>query len=190
MAGSSSEPVIRAEATAVADPSALVRAAYEEHRAALFGFLVSSTRDGELAAELLQEAFIRLLRVSRAGAVPLDIRAWLFRVSGNLAVSAARRRLTFRRIAPWLTQPGSEPSPENDYLNRERTNHVKGQLDRMRPGDRVALLMAANGCTTSEIAHALGRSDVAARTLLCRARMRLRELVDTQDTQSGQEVDR
>jgi DNA-directed RNA polymerase specialized sigma24 family protein len=39
---------------------------------------------------------------------------------------------------------------------------------------RLGLMMAARGFSGREIAAALGRSEVATRTLLCRARQRLR----------------
>jgi RNA polymerase sigma factor (sigma-70 family) len=156
--------------------------AYEEHRSELFAFLVSLTRDGELAADVLQESFMRLLREGETRAAPLDPRAWLFRVAGNLAVSGARRRETMRRWAPWLVARELEASPEQEYLRREDADRVHAALARLRPDDRAALLMAAHGCGTTEIAQALRRSDLATRSLLCRARVKLREQVERQET--------
>lgn len=171
-------------------PNAQVRAearrdvlrAYEEHKAELFAFLVSVTRDGELAADVLQESFVRLLREVEARAAPLDPRAWLFRVAGNQAVSVARRRHTVRRWAPWLVVRESEASPEEEYLRREDADRVHAALARLRVDDRVGLLMAAHGCTTAEIARALRRSELATRSLLCRARIKLRDQVERQET--------
>lgn len=155
--------------------------AYEAHKSELLAFLVSLTRDGELAADVLQESFIRLLRETEARAAPLDPRAWLFRVAGNLAVSAARRRQTVRRWAPWLVARESEASAEQEYLRREDADRVHAALGRLRADDRAALLMAAHGCSTAEIAHALRRSQVATRSLVCRARVKLREQVERQE---------
>jgi RNA polymerase sigma factor (sigma-70 family) len=156
--------------------------AYEEHKGELFAFLVSGTRDGELAADLLQESFARLLREHDTHGAPIDPRAWLFRVAGNLAVSAARRRLTVRRWTPWLVAREAGPSPEQEYLRREDADRVHAALAGLRADDRVGLLMAAHGCPTSEIAQALGRSELAIRSLLCRARIKLRERVERQET--------
>ena len=172
---------VAAGSTAAAHADELVRSAYEEHRGAIYGFLVSATRDGETAAELLQETFLRLLRVARAGQAPLEMRPWLIRVAGNLAISAGRRQRTVRKFASWLVRRDPGSSPEQEFLAREAADRVTGQLAALRPDDRVALLMAANGCTTQEIGAALRRSDLAARSLLCRARMRLRERVASQE---------
>ena len=113
---------------------------------------------------------------------PLDTRAWLFRVAGNQAVSAARRRQTVRRWAPWLVSHESEASPEQEYLRREDADRVHAALARLRADDRVALLMAAHGCLTAEIARALRRSELATRSLLCRARVKLRDQIERQET--------
>lgn len=156
--------------------------AYEEHKGELYAFLVSVTRDGELAADLLQESFVRLLREGETRGAPLEPRAWLFRVAGNLAVSAARRRLTVRRWAPWLAGRESAASAEQEYLRREEADRVHAALAGLRADDRIGLLMAAHGCPTSEIAQALGRSELAVRSLLCRARIKLRDRVERQET--------
>jgi len=169
-------------AGAASDARREVLRAYEEHRAELFAFLVSVTRDGESAADLLQESFLRLLREGETRGAPLDPRAWLFRVAGNLAVSAARRRLTVRRWAPWLIGRESEASPEQEYLRREDADLVHAALANLRADDRVGLLMTAHGCPTSEIARALGRSELATRSLLCRARIKLRDQVQREET--------
>jgi DNA-directed RNA polymerase specialized sigma24 family protein len=64
-------------------------ALYEAHRAELFGFLIRMTRDREAAEELLQDAFIRLIRDARAGRMPAGP-AVLYRVAANAAISRAR----------------------------------------------------------------------------------------------------
>lgn len=175
--------------TAAPDAAGLVHRAYEEHRAALYGFLFSATRDRELAAELLQEAYTRLLKAARAGDSPVEPRAWLFRVAGNLAISVARRRQLFHRFAPRLVRDETVVSVEAGYLQRERSDRVRDELAELGRVDRVALLMAAAGCSAAEIGQALGKSEVATRSVLFRARLRLRDRIEA--TEAGaSEVDR
>jgi len=54
--------------------------------------------------------------------------------------------------------------------------------------DRTALLLSAHGFAGREICAVLGRSDGATRTLLTRARIRLRERVLELDPDMGQKL--
>ena len=176
-------PVEEAQASAAqAAPADAVELAYREHGRDLLAFLISATREPELAADVLQESFLRLVRATRTEQPPLDSRAWLFRVAGNLTISMARRRATMRRWAPWLVSDDRQDSPEHDYLRREDRDRVHAGLAALRLDDRVALLMAANGFATSEVAAAVRRSELATRSLLCRARIRLRRELERQET--------
>ena len=49
-----------------------------------------------------------------------------------------------------------------------------GVLADLDPGARAALLLASEGFSGAEIATAIGRSEAATRTLLCRTRLRVR----------------
>ena len=49
-----------------------------------------------------------------------------------------------------------------------------GVLADLDPVARTALLLAAEGFSGAEIAAAIGRSESATRTLLCRTRLRVR----------------
>src|SRR5687767_12624728 len=82
----------------------LALAAYEAHQRELFSHAMRATKDRELAADLVQECFLRLIGELRAGRRPEDVRPWLYRVLTNLIVSRSRHKgvvdrwlQTFRR---------------------------------------------------------------------------------------------
>ncbi len=75
-------------------PETQVIAAYERHRDELQGYLVRVTRDPEAAEDLVQEAFLKLLVETRDRQAPDNVRAWLYRVATNAAVSRGRRLRT------------------------------------------------------------------------------------------------
>ncbi len=56
-------------------------------------FLLGRLGDPDLARDLAQEAYARLLRVQRSGVPLRDPRAWVFRAARNLAVDEIRRKL-------------------------------------------------------------------------------------------------
>ena len=157
-----------------ATPSVFTGAAYDQHRDRVHGMVRAATRDPELAADVTQEAFLRLLREAQAGRYPIDAGAWLYRTASNLAVSHARRASVARRFAPRLLAAGNAPSPEIATLERERSRVMSAALRRLSSPEQSALVMAAQGAGGEEIAARLGRTHGATRTLLFRARGRLR----------------
>ena len=160
------------------DADALLTAAYQAHRDEIFSFLARTMRDDGEAEDLLQDTFLRLSREARAGRVPDQLRAWLYRVATNLAMSRFRRRGVAAR---WLERfkaaardPQSAESPEAHFVGRERFHEMERALA-VLPGDaRTALLLAGQGFSGREIARSLGRTDGATRTLMSRARIRVR----------------
>jgi RNA polymerase sigma-70 factor (ECF subfamily) len=157
---------------------AVVLAAWDRHHDEIYALLLDATRNPSVAEDLLQDAFIRLLREVRSSHAPEQLRAWLYRVAANLVVDRGRRIGTARHWFDRFGVPGYrvavDESPEAKVLGDEaeqEMDHVLGGL----PADaRAALLLAAEGFTGREIAQAIGRSEAATRTLLCRARVRVR----------------
>ena len=141
------------------------------------------TRDPEVAEDVLQETFIRLIREARAGRMPDNVRAWLYRVAANLAISRGRRVATWLRILPRLLDRDEPPRPEAEFLHHERDAELHVALGRLRPDGRAALLLAAEGFNGHEIATLIGRSEPATRTLLYRSRIELRRLAEAAEVQ-------
>jgi len=159
------------------DPSAIsdtIAAAFRDHSAAIHRTALRSTRDPELAADVTQEAFLRLVVEAQAGRLPDNVGAWLYRTSANLVVSRARRAAVARRLAPRLVRTDGPAEPDAIAVLQEKHHELQIALAMLSAADRVALLMAAHGATGEEIARHLGRSPAATRTLLSRARGRLR----------------
>jgi RNA polymerase sigma-70 factor (ECF subfamily) len=152
----------------------LVASIYEADRASLEGFVRAITRDHGVAEEICQEAFTRLLVEARAGRAPDNPRAWLRRVASNLAVSRGRHIQVVDRKRSSLVSYEIGDSAETAAIRHEDARVVVEALARLQATDREALLMAASGLSGAEIGARLGRSGGAARTLLCRARYKLR----------------
>ena len=157
---------------------AFVVSAYEAHHAEVFAFLARATRDPYAAEDLLQETYLRLTGEARDGRAPLQVRAWLYRVASNLVISSGRRETTARR---WFGRQGRQgrdattaPSPEDGVVSREGTAEMERVLGGLSADARLALLLSSEGFAGEEIAESIGRSAAATRTLLSRARARVR----------------
>ena len=172
--------LVEVEAAATAAPLGLygaVGTAFESYHAELYNFLRRSTRDDGAAEDLLQEAFLRLTKEVDAGRTPEHVRAWLYRVASNLAISRGRRG---RTALDWMARHGRQSlgedveSPEAGVLARERTFAIDTVLATLSTEARTALMLSADGFSGEEIAAAIGRSHGATRTLLSRTRVRVR----------------
>lgn len=148
--------------------------AYEAHHEQLYGYLVSITRDGELAHDVVQEAYARLQLAVKRQRAPREMRAWLFRVGRNLVIDRGRRQQIADRLQDRLRAGSVGPSAEDECLAREARRELDSLLAQTSAKDRTALLMAAEGYSGAEIARAVGLSEGAVRTRMTRARGRLR----------------
>jgi RNA polymerase sigma factor (sigma-70 family) len=164
---------------AYADPATrgndFVAAIYDAYQRELFSFALRSCRDREVAEDLVHESFVRLIVEIEAGREPANTRAWLYRVIANLAVSRGRRAAVAQRQLGELLDRGTERGPEPQFLENERRSDLETVLGELGADARTALLMAANGFNGTEIAEAIGRSGNATRSMMCRARLQLRE---------------
>ncbi len=148
--------------------------AYEAHHPRLRRWLIATTRDEATAEDLAQEAFVRLIREVAEGRPPDDAGAWLHRVAANLAASRGRRISVADRRSCELPIPAPAASPEHAAIEAEEATALHKAVATLSETDRDALLLAAHGYRGPEIASRIGRSQGATRTLLCRARAKLR----------------
>jgi RNA polymerase sigma-70 factor (ECF subfamily) len=159
------------------DLDGIVEQAYLEQGGPLLRYLTSLTRDGSAAEDLAQDAFERLMREVREGRIPDDIGGWLHRVGHNLAMSRGRRISVADRHRSELVVSDWAPSPESLAVAGEAQLAVGAVLKDLGAVDRQALILASHGYRGAEIARSIGRSEVATRTLLCRARAKVRAQV-------------
>ena len=143
------------------------RAFYERTAPALWAYLSRLSGDRQLADDLLQESYYRLLRSRETFEGEAHRRNYLFRIATNLVNDSRRGRFGAWRSVPLPDVPG-EPEPVDDRAD------VKRALARLKPRDRALLWLAyAQGSSHSEIAGVLGVKTTSIKLLLHRARRRM-----------------
>jgi RNA polymerase sigma-70 factor (ECF subfamily) len=147
---------------------------FEAYRARVYSFLVRLSRHRDVADDLLEETWLRL--VSRASTLRPDTRLapWLLTVARNLYWSHCRsRRLdedARASIELWPAVP-QEPSPYDTAAGHELEQRLERAIAGLPLRYREALLLVATeGLTPSEAADACGISPEALRQRLSRAR--------------------
>lgn len=133
----------------------------------LFRYLQRLTGDEDVAEDIAQESFVRLLRQSLPEE---EVRPWLFTVAMNLVRDRARKSERRQRLltsAPDLVT--RTPLPDEDLERTERIAAVRQVLERLPERDRQLLLMREEGFKYDEIARVIGVAPASVGTLIARA---------------------
>jgi RNA polymerase sigma-70 factor (ECF subfamily) len=155
---------------------------YQTTYTAVVRFLYRKVWDAERAEDLAQEVFVRALAHR-----PEKPRAWVFAVAANLARDEARaavrrkRHLTLLKADP-VAQPTVAPAADALVEHDERVTSVHEALNTLTPRDREILLLWDAGLSYPEIAAQTGLALGAVGTTLARARRRLVEAHDRQQS--------
>jgi RNA polymerase sigma-70 factor (ECF subfamily) len=151
-----------------------------KHRPQIFRFLLSSTRDVDLAETLTQDCFLKAHRHWGSFRGESSAMTWLMRIAINLQKDHWRnRRMQFWRhtqtnsvdldeASEWL--PSGESSAEQQLLAREQVKRVWKSVERLSERQRtVFLLRYVEERDLSEIAQATGLSEGTVKAHLSRA---------------------
>lgn len=151
-------------------------AVFDAHFQRVYRYLDRVSGEPELAADLAQEAFVRLYR---RGTVPDAPEAWLISVAMNLfrnvksSRSRHRRLLTVSRGEAAHSDP--QPPPDEAVVAEETRRRVRSAIDRLPERERRLLLLHAEGYSYRDLAAALELNEASVGTLLARARRAFRE---------------
>jgi RNA polymerase sigma factor (sigma-70 family) len=166
-----------------APDTAWIDRVYRAEYPRLVGAITLRAHDPELAADVAQDAFVRLVVQAGTGSIPDNVEAWLYAVARNLLVSRIRRDRVAMRHRPEIAIDRSRSTLDLEARSilRETVGTIERPMLRLTPSSRLAIYLAAEGRSPHEMAGPLGRSAGASRTLLCRARARLRSLAALDD---------
>ncbi|SFJ74062.1 RNA polymerase sigma-70 factor, ECF subfamily [Paenibacillus sp. UNC496MF] len=159
---------------------ALFRELYAAHAKPIFAFLLARTNDRELAADLLQDVFLKTWnRIEAVAAVPADERLyWLFAVAANRLKDQYRRSANRKRAEERLEAgPGAGPGDLSGVLaGRERMRELEAQIARLPEELRGLLLMKVlGGLSSVQIGAATGLPAGTVRYKISQARKLLAE---------------
>jgi RNA polymerase sigma-70 factor (ECF subfamily) len=144
---------------------------FQAHHARLFRYLQRLSGEPELAADLVQDAFVRLYR---RGSLPDAPEAWLVSVAMNLLRNASatgsrrHRLLTAARAEEVHSDP--LPRPDESATAGDERRRVRSALEQLPARERRMLLLQAEGYSYRDIAAALELHEASVGTLLARAR--------------------
>ncbi|HET9547598.1 MAG TPA: sigma-70 family RNA polymerase sigma factor [Desertimonas sp.] len=132
---------------------AAVRAVYQRYGGAMFAIARSMLPNRELAAECVQEAFVKAWRASRSFDPTRELRPWLATITRRVAVDI------YRREARTRSDPVADVDDTVVPIAFERTweaFEVRAALDQLPADEREVVRLAHfGGLTHNEIADEL-----------------------------------
>ena len=129
--------------------------------------------DDSRAEDVLQQALVAAWGALRRGDDVRELRAWLFRIVRNAAVS--HRRGSGHDGAEFVDTLSVAASPQEESERRAVVQETLEAIADLPPRQREALLrIAVQGRSQDEVAEELGVSRIAVRHLVHRARTSLR----------------
>jgi RNA polymerase sigma-70 factor (ECF subfamily) len=190
--------IAQAEFTATDDPDAalMVRvregdlSAFNElmilHEARvvrIISHLMGSSADAE---DLAQQVFLRAFRARKTYVPCARFVTWLSRITRNVVLTARRKqaqqrerlRPTFERVPDgrWLSDRiSSDLDPSDEVVRSETCHQVRFAIEMLSQREQDAVrLVCLEGHSFKSAAKQLGTSDIAVKSLVCRARGKLR----------------
>jgi RNA polymerase sigma-70 factor, ECF subfamily len=149
----------------------------------LFGLALMMTRDSAGAEEVAQDGFVRAFMHLRAYDVHRPFYPWLSAIVVRLAQNwLAKHARVVNREGTELDEERDVPADEVDavaaLMTEERDRRLWRAVASLPSGERTAvLLFYRQGLSVGEAAPAIGVADGTVKTLLFRARQRLRRLL-------------
>jgi RNA polymerase sigma-70 factor (ECF subfamily) len=155
----------------------------DRHQKRLFGLTLMMVRDPEGAEEVTQDAFIRAFTRLDLYDEHRPFYPWLATIAVRLAQNWLRRhsRMSIREGAQidLEGEPALTADPLEKLIADERGRQLWRSVAALSSGERTAVtLHYRQEMKVSEIAHALGVTSGTVKTLLFRARRKLRGAID------------
>jgi RNA polymerase sigma-70 factor (ECF subfamily) len=142
----------------------------------LVHFLIRRTRCPADAEDLAQDALVRAYRNLASYSPKWRFRTWLFTIAHRLSINWAQRSRRERKDPAVLEAAASNgPEPSELLVAEEGRRSLWDAAARWLEKDEVSALWLhyVEELSTAEVARVLGRSRMAVKTMLFRARKRL-----------------
>ena len=129
----------------------------ERHQAKVYGYLLSMLKDKELANDLFQETFYKVIYTIQSGSYRDQNKFinWVMRIAHNLIVDYYRQQSKMPMVANEMpSMPGSElldsinlqeDNKENDIIRQETGNGVRRLVKMLPPEQRRVVILRHYG---------------------------------------------
>ncbi|MFM8738708.1 MAG: RNA polymerase sigma factor [Cytophagales bacterium] len=155
---------------------------YERYKRPLLGFYVGLVHDRELAEDLLQNTFIRILkyrhlfRVSNENAEGSDFRTWMFHIARNVKNDYYRKKKVAQEpVENWSERVGHSETRSAEMQKEDEQYLLRLAMSKLPEEKREVLLLSKyQEKKYSEIGALLGCTESAVKVKVFRALQELK----------------
>lgn len=148
---------------------------YEEHSKSVYRFLLSLTKDVDMAEELLQETFYQALIHIDQFEGRSSLYTWLCQIGKNAWLKECRRNKKFiEQSLEDLKLTSNQPSPDEELIQKEEQLRIQRAILKLdEPYKDVFILHAYGQLKLKEIAAHFGKTESWARVTYYRAKQQI-----------------
>ena len=182
------DPDVQRMLRVAADDDQAFEQLVERYQDRLIGFFFHVVHDRTTAEDLAQDVFLRVFRARERYSPRARFATWLFRIAHNLASNNLRGRARKKevRLSPRESESQLKPAdqllaersalmPTRQLVSREAQVQVRAALETLGERQKLAVLLHKfEGMSYSDIGDIMDLNVVAVKSLLSRARGKLR----------------
>src|SRR5256885_16354582 len=153
---------------------------YGRHKGALFRYVVRGVKSRQLAEELYQEIWIRVIESRHRYRPTARFTTWLYTIAHNRLVDHWRQKgLTLVALEEGDAVADGRGDPARRAESRQQLEIFMRCLENLPPAQREAFLLhEEGGLSIAEIAAATGSNEEAAKSRLRYARSKLKAALE------------
>lgn len=139
------------------------------------------TKHRDVADEVVQEAWIAIVRGLRRLQDPSAFKAWAFRIVQNRSIDWIRREAKRRGVQAELALEPNEESSSQAEIQDQRVQSLRSGISRLKEELRIPLhLLYSDGMSVREIATTLDLPEGTVKHRLYRARQELKTYITSE----------
>jgi RNA polymerase sigma-70 factor (ECF subfamily) len=165
------------------------------HQEALYAFMLRMSGRPDVAEDIVQEAFVRVLKNLDRFDTRFRFSTWLFTIAKRLYVNSMQKHRPTYDSEFIGSHRGNGTSPGQDAVRSEMMSNVRSVLEtalrQLNPQQReIILLFHQQNWPITEIAVFMKMPEGTIKSHLHRARKRMKQVIEASDTlnQQAQEV--
>lgn len=154
---------------------------YYEYSKFVYGYLLSLTKNNEIANELTQETFYSAIKNINKFRNDSSVKTWLYKIAKNKYIDYYKKNkkikeININEISENDTRYLSENTLEENFQNKQQIIDIYKKIHKLDENSKeVVFLRLIGELNYKEIGNIMGKSEEWARVTFYRAKIRIRE---------------